>query len=301
MNVLVLAACLLAQTPAPLDRAREVEAREGEPPAQPGSAERGSALDYLHRQYRDDAAKYLFHADAERKQPLMLVEKPVLKWANDDDWSGDVFVWTHAGRPAVIGCMLSGPSGEANRNAYHEFHLLAEQPIAPAGLLTRRNWEPEGGLARTPLPDAPPPANSAAGRLVQMRQISRDFTAHMQADGMWELRLLPQPLFRFESDKIFAAAADKTDAIDGALFAWVWTKGTDPEVLLLVECRRTEGGPAWQYAPVRFSNRTVWLTRGDKEVWRVESHREPAGQSTSLIYTTAYARTFPREAVTKEP
>jgi hypothetical protein len=78
-----------------------------------------------------------------------------------------------------------------------------------------------------------------------------------------------------------------------SLFAYVWTKGTDPEVILLLECRNLEDGPAWCYAPVRFSNREDWLHRGGAEVWRAESHREPADAATDLTYTTAYARTSP--------
>ncbi len=281
MHVLVLAACLLAQP-----------VREGEAPAEPG----GGPLEYLRAQYRADAEKCVFHADQERKHALQLVEKPIMRWANDDDWSGDVFVWTHDGQPGVIGCMLSGPSGEASRNAYHEFHLLATEPLAPVELQTRRNWQPEGGLSRIMLDDAPQPAATAGGRLVQMREILRGFTAHMEADGPWELRLLPQPLFRYGDE-----STAKSGLIDGALFTWVWTKGTDPEVVLLVECRQAEGRLAWHYAPVRFSNRSVWLSRGDKEVWRVPSHSEPADGATTLIYTTAYARTFPREEPPPKP
>jgi hypothetical protein len=100
---------------------------------------------------------------------------------------------------------------------------------------------------------------------------------------------LPQPLFRYGDDQ--------SNVIDGALFAYVWTKGTDPEVILMLECRKTEGSLTWNYAPARFSNRTVWLKHDGREVWRAESHREPPGNVADLIYTTAYARTIPREPV----
>ncbi len=246
-----------------------------------------TTAEYLRGAYRADAAKCAFCAACEQAQPLDLVEKPVMTWANDDDWSGEVFVWTQAGQPAVIGSILSGPLGAANRNVFHEFHLLAEKPLAAADLHTRRRWQPEEGLARTALDRAPRPAANAAGRLTQMRQLAREFTAHMEASGAWELRLLTQPLFRYGDGK--------ADVIDGALFAYVWTKGTDPEVILLLECHKSDAGLAWRYAPVRFSNRSVWLRHDDTEVWRVEGHQEPAGNNTTLVYTTAYARTMPRE------
>jgi hypothetical protein len=213
-------------------------------------------IDYLRRSYRADAEKYEFHHDSERKHPLTMVEKPIMRWANDDDWSGDVFVWTYSGRPEVVGCILSGPGGKTNRLVFHEFHLLAEKPIAATDLQTRRRWEPKAGLSPSPIPDAPKPAATAVARLTQMRDLSRAFTAHMSADGDWELRLLPQPLFRYGDEK--------GDIVDGALFAYVWTKGTDPEVILLVECRKTDRGLAWHFAPVRFSNRSLWLKNHQK-------------------------------------
>ena len=85
--------------------------------------------------------------------------------------------------------MLSGPSGERGRNISHEFHLLADEPIAPIDLPTRKRWEPAEGLKRLPVSGALPPAATASGRLTQMRQISRTFAVHMEAvNGTWELR-----------------------------------------------------------------------------------------------------------------
>ena len=240
-------------------------------------------LDAVRAEYLDDAQKYQFHHDAERQHELKLVAKPVMRWANDDDWSGDVFVWLHAGRPEVIGCILSGPGTDGRRPVYHEFHLLAEQPIGTIDLETKRRWQPAEGLVRTPVPDAPAPADTAAGRLTQMRQMARDFRAHMEADGSWELRLLPQPLFRY--------GEPEGAQLDGALFTYVWTKGTDPEVVLMLECRTGDKGPAWHFAPVRFSNRSLALQYKGKEVWSTASHQEPSETST-LVYTTAYARTM---------
>jgi hypothetical protein len=259
----------------------------------PAEKQAATVIEHLHAEYRADAGKYSFHADAERSQPLQLVEKPVMKWANDDDWSGDIFLWTKDGLPAVIGCMLSGPAGETSRNMFHEFHLLAERPIAAADLQTRRTWQPAEGLKRLPLTSAPHPVETSAGRLTQMRQIAKRFSAHMEASGTWELRLLPQPLFRY--------GGGDGQPTDGALFTWVWSKGTDPELILLVELRPGDGTPQWHYAPVRFSNRALWLKYENAEVWRAQSHAEPEGGRTTQIYTTAYARSFPRSQEDEHP
>ena len=251
--------------------------------ADPAPAVPPQPADYLRDAYREDAEKCAFsRADG---QPLKLIAEPIMRWANDDSWSGDVFAWTHQGRPEVVGCILSGPGAAGVRYVYHECHLLAEKPIAAANVQDGRRWQSAEGLKIERLDDAPKPADSAAARLVQMRSIARSFTAYMQADGTWELRLLTQPLMRYGDDKSAAA--------DGALFSYVWTKGTDPELILLVECRRDDQEVAWCYAPIRFSNRSLWLKRDGKEIWRAESHREPAGKITTQLYTTAFARSMP--------
>ncbi|HVX12864.1 MAG TPA: hypothetical protein VHC22_16900 [Pirellulales bacterium] len=238
--------------------------------------------DYLREAYREDAEKCHFsRADG---TPLKLAKKPIMRWTNDDDWSGDVFVWSDGETPAVIGCILSGPF-DSLRYVYHEFHLLSDKPIAGADVQDGRRWEPATKLERELLADVPPPAGSASGRLVQMRKIARSFTAQMEADGRWELRLLPQPLIRF--------GKEDGDVLDGALFCYVWTKGTDPELILLLECRRDGREPAWHYAPVLFTNREVWLKHEDREVWHAEPHQEPAGKLATGIYTTAFARSIP--------
>ncbi|HQU42932.1 MAG TPA: hypothetical protein PK867_08970 [Pirellulales bacterium] len=78
-----------------------------------------------------------------------------------------MFVWTHEGRPEVIGCILSGPFDEL-RYIYHEFHLLAEEPIAPATIQDGRRWAPAAGLKRERLTDAPLPTATASARLGQI-------------------------------------------------------------------------------------------------------------------------------------
>jgi hypothetical protein len=243
------------------------------------------SLESVRAEYQSDADKYAFFADGQHKQRLELVAKPVMRWSSLKDYSGDVFVWTKDGLPLVIGCMLSGPNGQRSRGMSHEFHLVANEPIAAIDLPARRRWQPEEGLKRLVVDGAPAPATSAAGRLTQMRQLSRAFMVHMEVvNGTWELRLLPQPLFRYGNDS--------TGVIDGALFAHVWTTGTDPEFILLLEFRRTENGPAWHFAPLRFTNRALRLEYNGRQVWSVDAHQE-RDNPTKQLYTTGFVRTFP--------
>jgi hypothetical protein len=55
--------------------------------------------------------------------------------------------------------------------------------------------------------------------------------------------------------------------IDGALFALISSAGTDPEVLLLIEAKETDGKIQWEYACGRFSDWELRILRKDKEVW----------------------------------
>jgi hypothetical protein len=232
----------------------------------------------VREQYQLAAKKYEFFLDKDKKVPLAFEPKPIFSWAQDDDWTGDVFVWTANGRPHVIGCILSGP-GKVNRPTFHEFHTLSPEPLGPTEMTAKYRWAPEKGVEFRKLDGAP--AAKPEGRLPQMRAVARDFRAFMQADGEWELRLLPQPIHRYQPTK--------GDVIDGALFTWVWTKGTDPEVIVAIECHRTDKGLEWRYAPVTFTNREIWLKHGGKEVWRLPVHREEGKDVCTGVYTTRYA------------
>ncbi len=77
----------------------------------------------------------------------------------------------------------------------------------------------------------------------------------------WELRLLTQPLYRYKSTD--------PDVLDGALFAFVTSAGTDPEALLVLEARKTgaTNAPVWHYAVARFTDLNLWVRHKGKEVF----------------------------------
>lgn len=240
----------------------------------------------LQAMYLADADRYEFFADAERSVALRREPMPVMHWASHNDWSGDLFVWERHGRAEIIGCILSGPGGGANRNFYHEFHALSVKPLPSQGLPDGKEWAPvTAGLEFQPIPDAPSPAESDKTRLTQMRSLARDFDVHMDFEGSeWKLRLLPQPIFRYRRP----ADAAGLDWLDGAVFAFVMTTGTDAEVLMVLEARKVENGWQWQYAPARITNKPAWMKRDDKEIWRVGGYEHEAGLITRP-YTTFYA------------
>ena len=73
-------------------------------------------------------------------------------------------------------------------------------------------------------------------------------------------------------------AKPDSNVVDGAVFAYVWSNGTDPEILLLLECRREKDGMlTWKYGPARFTHRGLRVEHGGQEVWKVgEGHGSAA-------------------------
>ena len=94
-----------------------------------------------------------------------------------------------------------------------------------------------------------------------MRALTRDFSASTKdhKEKRLELRLLPQPLYRYESTD--------PDVLDGALFAFVTS--TDPEALLVIEARKQAAadGPVWDYAICRLTDLGLVVRHKGKEVF----------------------------------
>lgn len=226
--------------------------------------------------YVQEAGRCDFFLDGERQQPLEFVEQPVLTWTNADQYMGAVFIWTFQGRPEMIGCIGSHQNRPDKSNVFQEFHSLSLQALAAVTLSHGKTWTPsKPGLALAVLEGAPRPAASERLRLTQMRNLAREFDGWMKdGEDVAQLRLLLQPIFRYQSPD--------RGVVDGAIFALVW-KGTDPEILLVLEDRGENSEERWHYALARFNYRAMWVKRHDKELWRVPV------EGTSDIYITRLA------------
>jgi hypothetical protein len=123
-------------------------------------------------------------------------------------------------------------------------------------------WQPaERQIAFAPVLETPAPDTREAGRLRQLKEIARRFTAHEFWDpdnSRFELRLLVQPVHRYRDAE--------QNVQDGALF--VLAHGTNPEVLLLIEAVGESLEKAkWQYGLARTSNAQTHVHLDGKEVW----------------------------------
>jgi len=217
--------------------------------------------------YATEAAGYTMYRDASRKERVELRPEPVYVWTNPvrgGRQDGAVYVWTCRGRAEVLGSFFSYPA-TGPRHLSHEFHSLSLSVLDVQRSGTHAStWTPLApGIEIAPIPGAPGPGRSAPQRLSQMRTLTHDFSASTKDDQerRWELRLLPQPLYRYESTD--------PDVVDGALFAFVTSAGTDPEALLVIEARKPShiDGPAWHYAIARFTDLQLLVRHKGQEVF----------------------------------
>lgn len=263
VRVLVLLAGLIV---APLATAAERDAAD--PAAAKVQNERW--MTWYAQAARND---YEFTVGTEPPAKLALAAEPLLKFSNPvttGGLHGAVYLWTHNGRPAVVGQLFSYIGSKPDERVIcHSFQSLAQRPV-----VGRREgevfWSPDKpGVTLEPLPGAPAPAANRAGRLRQMRALARQFVVKTEeTTGEREQRLLPQPLYRI------AQPADGVE--DEALFAFV--TGTDPEAFLLLTACPTPGGPVWYFGLTRATLWPLYATVGEREVWRVERMEQGRGR-----------------------
>ncbi len=243
--------------------------------------------------YVKEVESYSLAVESAPKKQLELKKEPVFEWSNparDKGQVGSVFLWLRDGRPAALACIFSHPHEKLpGRKINHELHALDTEKL----LVTRdalNEWKPEAGLARKELLDAPAPAATTGARLIQIKKLAQEFSGYSvdRDKKRWELRLLPTPLYRYPTAK--------TGVIDGALFALMSSAGTDPEVLLLIEAKETDGKVRWEYACGRFSDWELRVQRNDKEVWSsVPSDDNSFAHDPQYLY-----RLYPEKVVTLE-
>jgi hypothetical protein len=210
---------------------------------------------------KKEAVHYRLEMEGGSKTPVVLHPDSLLQWSSPVVGSihGSVFVWTDRGCPVAVASIYKWFS--PNTHLGIELHALTPDVVS-ADRKGRRVWSPgKFAVERKPIPAAPVPADSVAGRLRQLRTLAKEFSASetTRANITRELRLLTQPIYRYQSTNL--------DVIDGALFTFV--EGTDPEIFLMIEARRTASGSEWQFAAVRMNSLTLKLSHKGHEVWTV--------------------------------
>lgn len=227
-------------------------------------AENPGEVSLVRMQYfREQATRHVIFPANEIEKPLKLVSEPVLRYSSPSGPTSDaaIFVWLAGDRPEVVGSFsIRRPENDVVR----ECASFSTGPLE-CRVDGRQVWSPKGGSSvAQKLTDAPLPAESKAQRLTQMRNLARRFSGrryNWRETDVLELRLLTTPLYRFQATDL--------GVIDGAIFSFV--KGTDPEVLLLLEA--VTGAPAsdgyWQYSLARMSSQKQVMRLDDDDIWSV--------------------------------
>jgi hypothetical protein len=181
-------------------------------------------------------------------------ERPLLRFSDPsrDFFDGTLWAWGTSGRPVAVVTLERYKSFWS-----YELVSLVEGGIA-AQLPDGRRWAPgRPGLEWQRFPDAPVPAEVAAHRLLQMKALAERLSAvETVPEGDCELRLMPTPIHRY-SDR-------QGGMFDGALFIFVY--GTNPEVLVVVECRDGEE-PVWYFSLSRLTTALVTVRLDGRAVW----------------------------------
>ena len=224
--------------------------------------ERKKELDEMRRRAEATAVVRL---DSSDRSPAKLVAEPLMRYSNEVARVTDSTIWAYGakGRPLAIQETLCVRIPSFPKYMYGLYSLSD-------GLIEVR-WPGEigwsssrPGIAMQALPAGPKPATTETGRLLQMKETSRRFTATMSGGlgGPEELRLLARPVYRY--------ADAESGQQDEAIFALV--RGTDPECLVLIELQGTGVEHAvWKYGPVRLTDGGLNVRLDGNEVWTAES------------------------------
>ena len=237
-----------------------------------------NSVDDIHRWADAMAAKLEIHRSQDSVTvndsdqtipPFEMIDRSLLRWTNPivGDVAGDCYLWTDRGRPAAFLSVYAFRLPVGNRR-------LTFQSLSPGGLSAslqgRVIWNPvDGGLRSLTDIELPAPATQPMVRRRQMQQLAGSFEAEIQdqsgAEAYRTLRLLPKPLHQYQSPAQQIAA--------GSLYAFV--DGTDPEVLLMIECVEDGRSSRLQAAAIRQNHRRLRLTQRGQPVWDVPALAPP--------------------------
>ncbi len=213
----------------------------------------------------------LLEIEEDDEIPLEFSNQSALNWSNPvfGTTSGGFFLWTRDHRVAAVMKTYQTKNGRwfEQIRSFSNRPLVARQTPDAAPF-----WSPPSAGEMKQLEASPPPASTATARLVQMKALHRSFSVSgMLASGRQELRPLPRPLYRYNSE----------EGIDGAMFAYV--QGTGPDMLLILEARMLEDQPQWYYSLGSVGIFEVEVQRGGVTVW-TEPRRTAESTKPTDIY-----------------
>jgi len=212
-----------------------------------------------------EIAQYAIDAPPDASQAAyQFTAKPLLRYSDltrgtgEDNVLVDATVWRlgRQGRPtALITLEIYRSSGTSGVLALECLSLTPDRFSLRHKQVDGITWDAdESALSLKLLPAAPPPAETPAARLLQLRRLARRFSAREKIESGESMvcRMLPQPFDRYQ--------APDEKIVDGAIFAFA--NGTNPEIGVFLEC----DGAKWAYGVVRLSAAEMMVTLDGVEV-----------------------------------
>ena len=187
-----------------------------------------------------------------------IISSPLLRYSNQASkvvmLDATVWAWGRVGRPVALASVE--PDG-------FEVVSLSERPVSFTGKRGLKWKATASDIKWKPVPNADKPGATALIRVRQMKEITARFSAAgYYGDGTdTELRLLVRHLHRY--------ADPDNKLIDGAIFTFAG--GTNPEVILLLECRESiKDQSAWFYGICRLRSGRLVTKLDDLVVWECQ-------------------------------
>lgn len=219
--------------------------------------------------------------------PLKLVAKPILRYSDPGGITTDasIWAWSNKGRPAILAGIFFLNQEEKGPKWSCELLSLADDPVT---VLSQAGWSWSPAKADLKwLPIAGVPGDSERQRLRQMKEIAEQYeVTTSEGTQKSQLRLMIQPLYRY--------ADEERGLIDGAIFSYA--ADTNPETLLILECRKTADSPDWRAAFVRFGANICQARQDDEVVWECKAVRSWSPKEAYYSQFGPVEKVFGRDA-----
>ena len=213
-----------------------------------------------------ELSKWKIVLENEEHTTTICDKSSLLRWSWSDNGRlyGNIYVHSAKGRPVAIVEFFSWFS--PIQGDYFQCTSLTSVPMT-ATRSGEEIWRPRSSsIEMHDMPKAPVPADTASLRLIQMKRLAESFEVDVQdrrgtgnTTTTRRLRLLSRPIYRF--------SGDNSDAVDGAIFAYVIS--TDPGAMLIIDAVRVDDKMRWRYGFARVWSYEASAKLGGQQVWEI--------------------------------
>ena len=230
--------------------------------------------------------KYEVVLDGNPDKKATLDSKALLRWSNPTSDVADGLMSVYSAGPTERPAMIAHiyvHGAELNGLAMQEF-----ADVHPGKVELFRDkqkvWSPRSRYSKfEKLSDAPKPAENAAVRLSQMKDMAARFEI---VDGFHDKNSKPQPqVLRMLTRPTYRYGKADGEIIDGALFTFV--VATDPEACLLIEIHRKGVATHWEYMLLPMTIYSLDARLDGKLAW-TKPEAMVFGDSTAPHYISSY-------------